>query len=574
MPLQDHSPGEKARSLSRAVGPPRRQGKRGVSGRGWAGVLSALLALALACPRPATAELVSARVTADNIEFSYDRRYVTLTGNARIFGQVVEDPSRYVKMAADLIEGDLEAGRFELFGNVDVITPDGAFSGEAVRYDLGTAQYFVRRGGIMLPIENPEGERVWGYAYAREITSEDQVLILTDGRFTTCPGPDPEYTLEVDRIRYDPESWDITFWGAKLRLYGARIPLMDKFEWNFHGRVAEMNPLYWLIPTWSSRDGLRLHWGWTTRQLSLPVEDGSVRLWLTQRRGIRGELEAFEPVTDNLDARLNVSVKEDTSADIDRVVTIDRLPEIGLLGSWDGGGWGGARLQTEVILGEYTQRADEDVPGSVEVTDTRALVSVRYTANYESRRRHQGSWWWVGGAQAFYGGGEDYGWVEAGVGGAADLADWWTLWGEVSHHEIAGTSPFDFDDIDVATELTGLSSFRIDPRWTVNLGGRYDLDRNELRDYTIELRRRTDCLTWKAEYRDISDGIQVGLEVNGLFGNYDPPPSPGPEAGVPDFWERVEAEEAARRQPLSDPDTWCPPTAPAQATDTSEVGRP
>lgn len=533
----------------------------------------ALLALVPLCALPTRAELVSAKITADMVQFSYDRRYVTLTGNARIFSQVVEAPSRYVKMTADLIEGDLEAGRFELLGNVDVITPDGAFAGEAVRYDLGTAQYFVREGGVMLPIENPEGERVWGYAYAREIKSEDDVLVIVDGHFTTCPGADPDYTLRVDRIRYDPASWDITFWGAQLQLYGASIPLMDRFDWNFHGRVADMNPLYWLIPTWSSRDGLRLHGAWTTRQLNLPVADGAARIWLTQRRGVRGELEVFQPVAGNLEARLNVSVKEDTRADIDRIVTIDRLPEVGLLGSWDGGGGGEARLETGITLGEYTQRADKDVPGSADLTDTRALLSARYTGNYESWRHREDNWWWVGGSQAFYGDGDHYGWLEAGVGASSRIADWWTLWAEVSHHEIAGTSPFEFDDIDVATELTGGSSFRLGPAWTMNLGGRYDLDRNELRDYTIELRRRTDCLTWKAEYRDISDGIRVGLEINGLFGNYDPPPSPGPEAGVPRFWKRVRAEEAAEAERVSNLDDRCPPTTPAQDIP-NEVERP
>lgn len=538
----------------------------GANARPGAGTLAALGVLLLLCLGPADAELVSARVSALNVEFSYGRRYVTLTGEARIFAQVVEDPSRYVKMSADLIEGDLEAGHFELLGNVEVITPDGAFSGEAVSYDLSTARYSVRRGGIMLPIENAEGERVWGYAYAREIEAEDDVVVITDGHFTTCPSSEPDYLLRVDRIRYDAQSWDISVWGARLQLHGMEIPLMSRFDWNFHGRVGEMNPLYWLIPTWSNRDGLRLQGAWTTRQLNLPVADGAARLWLTQRRGLRGEFTAIQPAGGNLEARLNVSVKEDTRADIDRVVTVDRLPELRLLGSWDGDGWGDGRLQAELTLGDYVQRADEDLPDAAEVTDTRVSLSARYTGNYDAWDDREGAWWWVGGSQALYGSGEHYGWVEAGVGASAELTDWWELWAEVSHRAIAGDSPFDFDDLDVATELTGHSRLSLAPGWSLGFGGRYDLDLDELRDYTIELRRRTDCLTWKAEYHDVSGGVQVGLEINGLFGNYEPPPSPGPEAGVPHYWEQIDQQQAARTAGPEVPKPEDAPSAPAPQT--------
>ncbi len=506
----------------------------------WVGrVVALFMAVAPAWQGVSYAELITAKVTADEVEFSYDRRYVTLTGNARIFGQVVNDPARYVRMSADFIEGDLQTGRFELLGDVEIITPDGALSGEAVQYNMRTAEYSLRRGGMMLPIENPAGERIWGFAYAREINAEDHVIYITDGRFTTCDRPDPDYVVEVDRIRYDPATMDIVIWGGALRLYDLRIPLLPKVTWNFTGQPDKISPLYWFIPTYSSRDGLRLSWTRGMRHLEMPW-DGYVGVKLTERRGIRGELHAFENLNDELSWQLNVTYKEDIAADLDRQVTIDRLPEVGLRGAWDEFGWDAARLEAAVTVGQYTQRADDGLPGDVDTTHNRLHLSARYVGNPAGRDGHTGAWWWVGGSQAWYDDGQQYGWLEAGVGGGTDVTSWLNVWAEVSHHAIDGTTPFRFDDIDIETELSGLTSIRLSPLWTVNVGGRYDLDVGDLRDYTVELRRRDHCLTWTAQYHDVTSSVGIGLEINGIFGNFEPTTTRRPEDGVPEYWDYID----------------------------------
>jgi len=496
------------------------------------------VAVAVAAAAAAVAEVVSAKVTADQIDFSYDRRYVTLSGHARIFGQVVDDPSRYVRMHAGYIEGDLETGRFELFGDVEIITAEGALAGESVHYNMRTAEYSLRRGGVMLPFENPAGERIWGYAYAREISAEDSVVYITDGRFTTCPSLDPEYMLEVDRIEYHPDTMDISVWGGALQLYETRIPLLPRIDWNFTGDPGRISPVYALIPTYSSRDGVRLAWTWGMRRLEMPF-DGSVSLKLTQRRGIRGELHASRE-WGNFVPLVNVTYEEDIRSDLDRTATIDRLPEVGLAAAWDGAGWSGGRVETEVLVGRYTQREDPDIAGDADLTESRLRVGARYLGNPAASDDRAGAWWWVGGSQSWYGDGEDYGWLEAGVGGGAEVTDWLSLWAEAAHYAVEGATPFDFDDIDIETELTGGAAVDFSAMWGTRLWGRYDLDRGDLRDYTIELRRRTECLTWTAGYHDLGGGVRIGLEVNGLFGNFEPPPQRSVEEGVPRYWDRIE----------------------------------
>ncbi|MGD9497437.1 MAG: hypothetical protein AB7Y46_14145 [Armatimonadota bacterium] len=501
-----------------------------------------------------SADLVSVKVTAQRVEFSYDRRYVTLSGNARLFAQVVNNPSRYVSMQAGLIEGDLEAGRFELCGDVKIATPDSALAGDAARYDTATGQYWLRRGGVMLPIENPEGERVWGYAYAGEIETIDDVVYVIDGRFTTCDQPEPHYALEVDRIRYRPDTMQLTAWSGALRLYGVRIPLVPRVTVGLAEQQQRCSPIYWFSPGYSGRDGLRMQADRSLRSLDLPVE-GTLSLKLTQRRGLRGELE-MRHAWGNFAGRLNVTYEEDVQSDLEHFATINRLPELGVVGSWEGGGRGLDRVELGLWAGRYTQQAHPEAGPGEDITRQRLLLEARYVGNEPGRAKRAGAWWWVGGSQAFYDDGASYRWLEGGMGAALEPADWFSAWAEVSHRLPGGKTPFTFDDIDIQTELAALARVRLSPIWRLDLGGRYDFDLETLRDYSVELRRRSHCLTWTAEYNDVGESIRLGVEINGLFGNFEPPEQRSPEQGVPRYWDHVEGLDLLLDPAPRDP---CPP---------------
>jgi len=237
---------------------------------------------------------------------------------------------------------------------------------------------------------------------------------------------------------------------------------------------------------------------------------------------------------------LNVTYKEDVRANLDRTTTIDRLPEVGLAAGWDGVGWSGGRIESDLYIGRYTEREDPDIAGDVDLTENRLRVSARYLGNPAASDARAGAWWWVGGSGSWYGDDEHYAWLEAGVGGGTDVTDWLNIWAEATHYAVEGSTPFTFDDIDIETEITGQASVDFSSVWSTRLWGRYDLDRGDLRDYTIELRRRSHCLTWTAGYHDLGGGVRIGLEVNGIFGNFEPPPQRSVEEGVPRYWDRAE----------------------------------
>ncbi len=483
------------------------------------------------------AERVTATLDADQVDFSYDRRLVSLRGNARVDSQVVDDPTRFVRLNAESIEGDLSRGRFELIGDVRIVTPRGVLEGESAFYDTTTARYSVRKAALMAPLTELVDAEVCGYAYAREITGEDEVVYLVDARFTTCDRANPHYALEVNRLRWNTEAEQIVVEGGGIRLYGVRIPLIPGLRHSV-AVGAEEAPELLPVPGYTDREGLRLGWSFV---LGEPTADivGRAGLGLRQRKGIQAWAWGLADVG-NLETRFGATVRENNYEDIDHVVSLDRLPEVGVHGSWDI--VADQRLSAGITLGHYRQHAEDDVPG---VSDDRVLLEAKLHGGAERRGTPGTSWWWVRGSHAEYADGAHYSTVGAGLGGATSLTPWLSGSAELRHHLTDGASPFIWDDIDIETELSAESALRFGPDWGVRLAGRYDLDRNELRSWRAQLRRREHCLTYTLGYSDTGDFLSLGIEINGLFGSEEPPPQRCAEEGPPDYWGREDRAENA-----------------------------
>ncbi len=481
---------------------------------------------------PCAAERVVTKFDADQVDFSFDRRLVTLRGNARVFSQVVDDPSKFVRIEADLIEGDISRGRFEMLDGVHIVTPRGAMRGDSAYYDARTAQYSLRRGGIMVPIGEGEDDDdvTCGFAYAREIATEDEIVYITNGRFTTCSRVDPHYSLRADRFRWNPETEQVVVYGGSIRIYGLNIPVLPKLPYSF-GRSDDDMPSVWPFPTYSSRDGLRLGWSFAIGDpMGNPRTAVNVR-W-RQIRPLQMSSRTVYDLDDSTKLWLRLGLREDMRQDIDRIVPVDRFPELGAEGEWDIFG-GDYQLEAALSAGHYKQRREERLDP---VEEDRLKLQTRLTGNPEGIYEPGETWWWVDAAGALYSDGNHYAALGAGLGGAARLTDWFAGNVEVKQWATGGQTPFVWDDVDLKTEIETNVQIRATDRWRMRFGGRYDLSGGELRAWEAQLRRREHCLTWKIGYSDISDNFMVGAEINGLFGNDEPPEDPCPEDGPPDFW--------------------------------------
>lgn len=499
--------------------------------------VAALLICAPASHVPA--EQVTATLDADQVDFSYDRKLVTLSGNARVHSQVVDDPSRFVKLRADTIEGDLSRGRFELLGDVSIITPQGALTGESAFYDTQRAEYSLRRAALMAPLTDLPDATVHGYAYAREITGENEIVYLIDARFTTCDRVEPHYCFAVDRLRWDTRTQQIVVEGGGIELYGLRIPLLPTLRHSFAADdEAALDTMP--IPGYTGREGLRLGWQFL---LGEPTDalSGHAGLALRQRKGLQTWAWGSADIGP-LAARFGAGLRENNDGDIDNVISLDRLPEIGITGAWD---LADVRsLSAGLTLGHYRQRAEDTIP---RVEEDRALIEATVRGGIGAPNLPGSSWWWLRGSHALYGDGAHYSTIGGGLGAAATLTPWLSGSAELRHHLTDGASPFAWDDIDIETELDARGEFTLDRRWRLRLGGRYDLDRDEMRHWNVELRRREHCLTWKLGYSDRGEFFSMGVEIDGLFGNHQPPPQGRLEDGPPDFWTRPAEADGAQQ---------------------------
>ncbi|MGI5818254.1 MAG: hypothetical protein ACOX9R_09160 [Armatimonadota bacterium] len=504
-------------------------------------VFACALAVALAAAGGrAEAQRVAASFDADEVEFSFDRRLVTLRGDAHIFSQVVDDPSRYVRIEADLIEGDLSRGWFEMVGSIHIRTPQGAMRGEAAWYDARTAQYSLRRAGIMIPLGEGEPPAVTcGFAYAQEIATEDEIIYITKGRFTTCSRPNPHYSLRADRFRWNPETQEVVVYGGSVKLYGLEIPVLPKIPYSFAQNDTDL-PSLWPFPTYTSRDGLRLGWSFN---VGAPMGNPSTRVSLLWRqlRPLHASSWTHYQINENLGARLRLGLQEDVRQDIERIVPVDRFPELGLEGHWPL--WGdGYRLETDLSAGHYLQRREG---GLAPVSEDRLRLQARLVGNPAGVYEPGQTWWWIDASEALYGNGGHYAALGAAVGGAVKPADWLAVNAELRRWETGGATPFVWDDVDIRTELEANLRLNVTDAWQVRAGGRYDLEHGALRTWDAQLRRREHCLTWKVSYSDISDNFMIGVEVNGLFGNDEPPDDGCPEDGPAGYREVFGRHEEA-----------------------------
>ena len=502
-------------------------------------LLAAALSLFVAGVAPA--ERVVTNFGADQVSYSFDRPQVALSGNAHLFSQAAADPSRFVRINADVIEGDISRGRFEMLGGVLIATPQGSMRGETASYNTLTAEFTLRRAGFMVPLTEPDEPPVCGFAYAQEVARAGDVVYINRGRFTTCSRIDPHYSLQAERFRWNPETRQVVAYGGSIQLYGLKIPVFPKIPYTF-GEGANRGPDLLPFPTYSSRDGLRLGW---TFNIGNPMDDPrtEVHLRWRQLRPLQIASLTTQSLGPEVLARLQLGMRQDVRRDIDRIVPVDTLPEVGVAGAWEFGG-GDYLLEADLSAGHYTQRREGALP---EVSDDRARIQARLTGNADGIYEPGQVWWWLDASQAFYGGGDHYGALGVGLGGAVELTDWLDLNAEARQWATSGATPFVWDDVDVKTEIESNVQVNVGDLWRVRVGARHDLGGGELRAWDAELRRRAHCLTWKAGYSDVGDEFSIGAELSGLFGNDEPAEDACPPDGPPDYWGERDVDGEAPR---------------------------
>lgn len=180
----------------------------------------------------------------------------TVDGDDMTGGAIQIAGGQRIEFEADQVAYDNEAGTMVALGNVVLNSDDASVRADEVVWDRGTGEVLARgnvrfsdRHGNQIFTETIElndkfevgamddlllALRTGGRLAARSAQrDEDGKVMLTDAAYSACAingveacDPDPSWRITADRVTYDPDEKRVSFSGAVLELFGARlIPL-------------------------------------------------------------------------------------------------------------------------------------------------------------------------------------------------------------------------------------------------------------------------------------------------------------------------------------------------------------
>lgn len=486
------------------------------------------MARVLAAPEPAPVVVVppsalsgvvlSVEVHGDHVELDDDNKTLAVTGNVTI--TVATDKPGYptVSLAADQLEGDLKAGRMVATHGVKLRSQQLGLRGERVDLDFKNGTFTLDRGAmeVAVPSVQAPGKIVRGFFFGNQMGREGRVMYVIEGRITTCDRAKPHYTIGSKKVTFDTATGALDVYGGRLQLYNFRLNIPGHFHGTLGGGGGD-GSLALPLPRYSSFDGL-----YTDLRRDLTKPDADWSLYGILRVGTKLRFPAAlvtEHKTEDSTTRIAATRQEEVVFNLRERSRISRLPEVSYVKDLISTSAGLPRLQFLAFGGHIREHVD-NLPV---ISATRAGVALDYTPYPWQRRNRRGVWWAAGARQTFYDTGDQLSDVALELGTGWHFTD--TLSASVSeiHHFTSGESPFFFDNVWVEDELVGTLDTALARNWRFRGTGRWDLDRGELRDYTLMFSRRMHCLTWNLGYSFGAELFSVGLDINGVTGGTAPP---------------------------------------------------
>ncbi|MBM3474881.1 MAG: hypothetical protein FJX75_16580 [Armatimonadetes bacterium] len=446
---------------------------------------------------------------ADDFEYSDTDQTAVLNGGVRLRAKDLPGPVPEVEMEGQRITVNLGPGDVLAEGTTVARAPGLEIAGDELRCNLRTGDFHARnaRTAIVVPLADRE---VTVFARSQSIDATGGNAELRRGRLTTCELEHPHYQLLVRRAAVIPARDRVTIYGGAIELYGMRVPVIPKFNKSL-GLKDDRGAFDLALPGRSAVDG----WYYPLdRRFTDPEAPFQTRMnvRLAQNSLLTGRVLA-DYTQGGLHTWATVVRHSQRADDITGRLLYDALPELGVRFSR---GIGPSTLSAQLAGGYYRERnlrTDGRAGGSA------ATITLGWDWKRSLPGRKAEVWAGVGARGSLYDGGDSYRTIDLRVGASRPL--WSDATGrlEFLHHFIGGHTPFEFDDIDLKTEVRGELSTPLFGPWGVTLGGRYDLDRPALRDYDLGLHYRQHCLTWSISYNGAHDSFGVGVNLTDfMFG--------------------------------------------------------
>ncbi len=487
-------------------------------------ILGLLLLAAPLAAAPSLTPMVNLTVDSAKVQYNGETQIFTTEGPTEIRAEVEGAPERRVLVKAPATRTDLQAGTVEASQGVQFVIPRAYLSGDSLSLQTTPRAFSLEQAQAVIDLA-PAGEPiVLGQMQGKRIYLQGTVLVLEDGMVSPCTREHPHVAFRVRRLEYDQTSRRVRLRGASLDLYGLRVPLLPSWTHRLGPRQSSRG----VLPTigYAKRDGLYVPYYFDfTHGSSDRLSDLSVRL--TAKRGITflGEQRVTRG---RWTGRAWASRMEDVRDKLEANLVHDRLPELRLTGHQRGPeqdqGW-----KLGVSLGNFFER-DEAAGAPPEVHRLRARLGLGYNWGGRAQARREGRWASVWSTGAIYSQGESYTDTVLTLGTGRRFSPAFQGDLQYLHHFESGATPFQFDRVDLARELRPRMDWQMSPTWRLVSFGRYDTAQGRLRDYGLELSKRTHCLTWTGFYSFIGARLGLRVDLSGLTGGTAPPPLTGPLA--------------------------------------------
>ena len=484
--------------------------------------------------------VVTITVEGDRLDYVTSSKKFGAHGNVKVTAEAAGIAGERVVIGAEELEADLTAGELKASKDVSVRTHGSEMVGDTLQYSTREDVLTLTRAkcSMSLPPNENTGAVMRAYAFGDTITRKADVIYILKGRITTCDRDDSDWSLQADKITYDPAKDRVTIQRPAFQLGHWRFPLPGSYSHTITtGREVSTSLL--TTPGYSSRDGLFLpYYVQLGRQDSTHKADLDVRF--TDKRGMRG---LFHAERGNYPWRVDFSAsrEEISSTVLQNFLAISRVPEVSvtrLLRPTDAN----SAMNLTLSAGRFRERnLDlEDLglnPPTVQ-KDRLALIAY-YLDGQRAQRRHLGAWWGLTGSRFWYDGSEGYRSLAVQAGAGVRLGKKSKVGLTLIRNFDSGVTPLIEDQVQIYREAQPYCDLRIAPQWALEALGRYDWGSEELRDYTVKLRHITHCISWVASYRKVGGHFSIGMELNGITNDvedYHPqpllPPVP-PESKTP-----------------------------------------
>jgi len=380
---------------------------------------------------------------ADDIQGSYADETAALSGNVRLRAEGLPGPVHEVEMEGDRITVALQPGDVAAPGMATLRAPGLEVHGKDVLYNLRSHDFHAEdaRAAIVLPLQDHE---VTVFADSKTIDSANGETELRQARVTTCEREHPHYAVTVRRAQVLPARDRVALYGGTVELYGVRLLFVPKLNESLGLRKTQ-EPFELALPGYSSVDGFYYP---VKRRLTPPEQpfEAKLNLRLTQNSLLAGRV-----LTDYTQGGLHVwgsVIRHDQRQDdLTQRLLYDALPEFGVEFTRETGAW---TVHGQLSGGYYREK---NLARNERAAGTGATLSLGWDWKHPLRGRDAAVSAGVGARGSLYGDGDSYRTVDLHVVGSRPL--WSGADGRLGlrHYFIGGHTPFQFDDVDLRTEL-------------------------------------------------------------------------------------------------------------------------